>query len=91
MEDAASLCGKREALQEERLRLQQQLEQEEAAAVAAKAAGGTGSAPAAAQQQQQQQDEQQDSLDAFMTGGWGGCMGGALIRACVRCSREGCR
>lgn len=64
VEDAASLCGKKEALQEERQRLQQLIEKEEAAAVAdgTAGAGSGGGAPAA------EGREHQDSLDAFMTG-----------------------
>lgn len=75
VEDAASLCGKKEALQEERQRLLLQLEKEEATAAAAAAAtaGGSGGgavqdqvAIAAAEAHGQQQG--QDSLDAFMSG-----------------------
>lgn len=63
--DAASLCGKKEALQEERQRLLQQLEKEEAAAaaVAAKSGSGSGSGGKAAGE-----GAQEDSLDAFMSG-----------------------
>jgi hypothetical protein len=63
VEDAASLCGKKEALHEERLRLLHQLAEEEAAA-AAMAASGTAPAAAAAAVQA----TQADSLDAFMSG-----------------------
>lgn len=65
MEDAASLCGKKEALQEERQRLQQLIEQEEAAAAAGGGAAGAAKGGAASAAEGQ---EQQDSLDAFMTG-----------------------
>lgn len=64
VEDAASLWGKKEALQEERQRLALALQREEAEAAASGGGGaGGGGTPAAAAA-----PAQEDSLDAFMSG-----------------------
>jgi hypothetical protein len=73
VEDAASLWGKKEALQEERQRLQQRLVEEE------EAAAGRGGGPAPSTGGAAGADTaQEDALDAFMSGGallqCGGCL-----------------
>lgn len=79
--DAASLCGKKEALQEEQQRLLQQLEKEEAAAAAVAATSGGGSSSSGGKAAGE--GTQEDSLDAFMSGVL--AMALRLVRTAVLC------